>query len=107
MHLIILLIEDKMPRLRPIAVMLNLWLQVPKMGLERRFINEQVHTALLTDSADHPQPLTNPGVDSPRSVSNMFSTISYNKGAAVIRMTEHLLGTPTHTEGLKTYLNRR
>lgn len=74
------------------------------MGLGIRFINEQVHTSLLSDSANNPQPLTNPGVGSPSAVSGMFSTISYNKGAAIIRQTEHLLGFNIHESGLRKYL---
>lgn len=74
------------------------------MGLDTRFITEQVHASLLSDSSNNPQPLTNPGVGSPASVSAMFSTITYNKGAAVIRMTEHLLGTNVHRAGLRNYL---
>ncbi|XP_049870020.1 membrane alanyl aminopeptidase-like [Pectinophora gossypiella] len=74
------------------------------MGFETRFIVEQVHTSLLSDSANNPQPLTNPGVGSRQSVSQMFSTISYNKGASVIRMTEHLLGSDVHKSGLQNYL---
>nr|AAD31183.1 aminopeptidase N 1 [Lymantria dispar] len=77
---------------------------VEDMGFGTRFITEQVHTALLSDSANNPQPLTNPGVGSPSSVSAMFSTISYNKGAAVIRMTEHLLGFTVAEQGLRNYL---
>jgi aminopeptidase N len=77
------------------------------MGLARRFINEQVHTALLVDSADNPHPLTNPGVGSPASVSAMFSSISYNKGSVIIRMTEHLMGFENHREGLNRYLSKR
>ncbi|CAG9794996.1 unnamed protein product [Diatraea saccharalis] len=79
----------------------------PEMGLATRFITEQIHTALLSDSADNPHPLTNPGVGSPASVSAMFSTLSYNKGAAVIRMTEHLMGFENHLHGLRRYINTR
>nr|QUJ23886.1 aminopeptidase N [Telchin licus licus] len=74
------------------------------MGLATRFINEQVHTSLLSDSAANAHPLTNTGVGSPASVSAMFSTITYNKGASVIRMTEHLLGFEVHRRGLINYL---
>ncbi|CAK1599080.1 unnamed protein product [Parnassius mnemosyne] len=74
------------------------------MGLPTRFITEQVHAALLSDSTNNPHPLTNPGVGSPQSISAMFSTISYNKGAAIIRMTEHLLGFNVHRQGLRNYL---
>ncbi|CAH1647272.1 unnamed protein product [Spodoptera littoralis] len=78
--------------------------EVEEMGFDIRFVPEQVHTSLLSDSANNPHPLTNPGVGSPASVSAMFSTITYNKGAAVIRMTEHLLGRQIHDEGLAQYL---
>ncbi|XP_045518566.1 membrane alanyl aminopeptidase-like [Pieris brassicae] len=74
-----------------------------EMGFDTRFVIEQVHTSMLADSADN-HPLSNPNVGSPDDISNMFSTISYNKGAAIIRMTEHLLGTDVHTQGLRVYL---
>ncbi|GBP46443.1 Membrane alanyl aminopeptidase [Eumeta japonica] len=77
------------------------------MGFETRFIPEQVHTSLLSDSVITAHPLTNPGIGSPSAISNMFSTISYNKGAAIIRMTEHLLGFEVHRRGLHRYLETR
>nr|AAP37953.1 midgut aminopeptidase N3 [Helicoverpa armigera] len=77
---------------------------VEDMGLATRFINEQVHASLLSDSSIDAHPLTNPGVGSPAAVSAMFSTITYNKGASVIRMTEHLLGFEVHRAGLRKYL---
>ncbi|XP_063824395.1 membrane alanyl aminopeptidase-like [Ostrinia nubilalis] len=78
---------------------------IPEMGFEKRFINEQVHTSLLTDSANNPHPVTNPGVvHDPVQIRAMFSTISYNKGAAIIRQTEHLLGFNVHRQGLRRYL---
>lgn len=80
---------------------------VKEMEFETRFVVEQVHTALLADSNDNAHPLSNPGVGSPGAVSAMFSTISYNKGAAIIRQTEHLLGTEVHTLGLRKYLKLR
>ncbi|KOB73138.1 Aminopeptidase N3 [Operophtera brumata] len=74
------------------------------MGLETRFITEQIHTSLLSDSANNPHPLSTSSIGSPAAVSSMFSTLTYNKGAAVIRMTEHLLGFDVHREGLRNYL---
>lgn len=76
------------------------------MGFPTRFITEQVHAALLFDSSESAHPLSNP-VGSPSYVRDMFSTISYNKGAAIIRMTEHLLGTEVHEAGLRNYLKAR
>lgn len=74
------------------------------MGFEIRFIIEQVHTALLADSANYPHPLSHSGIGSPSSVSSMFSTLSYNKGASIIRQTEHLLSYDVHRQGLREYL---
>lgn len=77
------------------------------MGFDTRFITEQVHTSLLADSAETAHPLTNPNIGSPSSIRTMFSTISYNKGAAVIRMTEHLLGSEVNIQGLRNLLVER
>ncbi|OWR41734.1 aminopeptidase N3 precursor [Danaus plexippus plexippus] len=74
------------------------------MGLDSRFINEQLHTSLLADSSDTAHALTNPKVGSPSSIRGMFDTITYNKGASVIRMTEHLLGSEILEMGLQKYL---
>lgn len=77
------------------------------MGLDTRFVIEQTHASLLFDASNNPHPLTNPSVASPASISAMFSTISYNKGACIIRMTEHLLGHEVHRRGLQNYLKNR
>lgn len=77
------------------------------MGFETRFIVEQIHTALLSDSTAGAHPLSNTGIGSQAAASSMFSTITYNKGAAVIRMTEKLLGFEVHREGLRNYLRKR
>nr|AAC36148.1 aminopeptidase [Plodia interpunctella] len=77
------------------------------MGFETRFITEQVHTALLSDSAITAHPLSTSGIGSPSQVSSMFSTLSYNKGAAIIRQTEHLLGFEVHRQGLRNYLAQK
>jgi aminopeptidase N len=62
---------------------------------------------MLSDSANNPHPLTNTNVGSPDESWAMFSTITYNKGASVIRMTEHLLGSVVHKEGMRRYLKSR
>ncbi|KAL0882634.1 hypothetical protein ABMA27_001069 [Loxostege sticticalis] len=87
----------------------NVWLNEvePDMGLKIRFIDEQIHSSLLSDSANNPHPLTNPDVASPSDIMGMFSSISYNKGASIIRQTEHLLGHNVHRDGIRRYLNER
>ncbi|CAG4917333.1 unnamed protein product [Colias eurytheme] len=74
------------------------------MGFDTRFVVEQVHTAMLADSQNNPHALYHPHVGDPDEVWAMFSTISYNKGACIIRMTEHLLGFEVHRQGLRNYL---
>nr|AEA76302.1 aminopeptidase 8 [Mamestra configurata] len=79
----------------------------PEMGFETRFITEQVHVSLLSDATTSAHPLTDLGVNNPTSVSNHFSTITYAKGACVLRMTQHLLGNDTYVKGLRSYLQAR
>lgn len=77
------------------------------MGFETRFITEQVHVSLLSDAATSAHPITDLAVNNPTSVSNHFSTITYAKGACVLRMTQHLLGNDTYVSGLRSYLQAR
>ncbi|GBP46442.1 Membrane alanyl aminopeptidase [Eumeta japonica] len=79
----------------------------PDLGFDTRFIVEQVHSALFSDSLDSAHPLTDPTVNDPTSVSAHFSTITYARGAAVLRMTEHLLSRDTFVKGLRIYLKER
>ncbi|XP_059049701.1 membrane alanyl aminopeptidase-like [Achroia grisella] len=78
------------------------------LGYDTRFIVEQLHQALFSDSDDNTaHPLTNPTVNSPSSVSSHFSTITYAKGACILRMTRHLMGEEPFRDGLRLYLKRR
>lgn len=43
-------------------------------------------------------------VNSPADVSVAFDSISYNKGASVIRMIEHLMGSGNFQTALRAYL---
>lgn len=43
-------------------------------------------------------------VNTPTEISATFDSISYNKGAAVIRMMEHLMGKENFKLGLNEYL---
>ncbi|CAG5041325.1 unnamed protein product, partial [Parnassius apollo] len=79
----------------------------PELGYDIRFIVEQLQTVMIADSIDSAHALTNPAVNDPSSVSAHFSTITYARGASVIRMTQHLLGDSTFVKGLRRYLNER
>nr|WHB18094.1 membrane alanyl aminopeptidase-like protein [Dioryctria abietella] len=78
-----------------------------ELGYATRFIVEQLQVAMFSDSVDTAHPLTDPSVNDPVAVSAHFSTITYARGAAVLRMTQHLLGEDTYNNGLRLYLSER
>ncbi|XP_053604245.1 membrane alanyl aminopeptidase-like [Plodia interpunctella] len=78
-----------------------------ELGYSTRFIVEQLQVAMFSDSVDSAHPLTDPSVNDPNSVSGHFSTITYAKGACILRMTQHLLGEETYNNGLRIYLSER
>jgi aminopeptidase N len=71
--------------------------------LEKIYTVEQVQSAFQMDSLVTTHPMTNE-VNSPSQVSAMFDNISYNKGSAVIRMMEHMIGTDHFKAALQDYL---
>ncbi|XP_052740775.1 membrane alanyl aminopeptidase-like [Bicyclus anynana] len=79
----------------------------PDFGYDIRFIPEQVHQAMMSDSVDSAVPMNNPAVNDPSSVSAHFSVITYARGASILRMTQHFLGNDTYTKGLRRYLKAR
>ncbi|CAG2061684.1 unnamed protein product, partial [Timema podura] len=72
--------------------------------MEDQFVVRQVHTSLSSDSLESAHALSS-DVGSPSSVSSIFSTITYNKGASVIRMMEHFMTHETFRKGLSSYLS--
>lgn len=70
--------------------------------LHRNMINE-LHTAMELDMLDHSHPISIP-VKHPDEISEIFDTISYLKGASIIRMMDHFLGRTTLRHGLSSYL---
>ncbi|XP_014370421.2 membrane alanyl aminopeptidase-like [Papilio machaon] len=79
----------------------------PELGYDIRFIVEQLQTVMISDSIDTAHALTDPDVNSPSRVSAHFSSITYARGASIIRMTQHLLGNDTFVKGLRYYLSAR
>ncbi|CAF4959387.1 unnamed protein product [Pieris macdunnoughi] len=79
----------------------------PEMGFNTRFIVEQLRVSMLSDSVDSAHALTNPDVNDPASVSAHFSTITYARGASMLRMTQYLLGDGTFVKGLRKFLDAR
>lgn len=62
-------------------------------------------TALLTDGLNTTRPIEFP-VEAPRDAEAMFDVLTYQKGAAVLRMLESYLGTDQFRAGVRLYLER-
>lgn len=56
-----------------------------------------------SDSAIGTTPLTS-SASTPSDIATKFNTISYSKGASVIRMMAHFMGNDNFTAGLRAYL---
>lgn len=78
----------------------------PDWDLPLQFIVEQVHTAFRTDGLETSHPLTH-DVNTPSEISDIFDSISYNKGASVIRMIEHMIGSEKFRDALRDYLKQK
>ncbi|XP_064458599.1 putative aminopeptidase-2 [Ornithodoros turicata] len=72
-------------------------------------MTQYVSTALLmvfeSDSAVTSHSIVQP-VENPNEISSLFDTISYNKGAAVLRMLESFLSPEEFREGIAKYLRK-
>lgn len=79
----------------------------PSWNIKDRFILYDVHKVFAVDALASSYPLTRreEEVNAPAEISEMFSTISYNKGAAVLRMLSDFLTEPVFAKGLSSYLN--
>nr|CAD7409546.1 unnamed protein product [Timema cristinae] len=78
----------------------------PDWRLKEQFVVAQVHTAMSVDSLASTHAMS-ADVGSPTEIRTLFSSISYNKAAAVIRMTEHFITHDNFQEGLVNYLKDR
>ncbi|CAB3260810.1 unnamed protein product [Arctia plantaginis] len=76
----------------------------PAFELDNQFIVDYVHSALSADSSRFVNPMNWTGVATLPSVSAHFSTSSYAKGASVLRMMEHFVGSRNFRTALRYYL---
>jgi aminopeptidase N len=67
-------------------------------------VRDTVH-ALDIDSLDHTHPI-HQSAETPRQILALFDTITYDKAAAVLRMTESYLGPEAFRQGVNQYLTR-
>jgi aminopeptidase N len=73
--------------------------------MENQFVVDQVHSALSADGLKSHS--LSYDVNSPSEIRSMFSTISYNKGASILRMIERSYGEQVFYEALSNYLEDR
>ncbi|MBN3310819.1 AMPN Aminopeptidase, partial [Amia calva] len=68
----------------------------------------QIQSVFQVDSlaSSHPLSCKEQDVNTPDEIRELFDTITYSKGAAVLRMLSDLLTEEVFTEGLKTYLKK-
>ena len=67
---------------------------------------DQVHSAFKADSSSSTHPLSH-DVTTNREIQSIFDTITYNKGASILRMIEKTYGTDVFNDALIDYLNKR
>ncbi|XP_067012607.2 aminopeptidase N isoform X2 [Anabrus simplex] len=75
----------------------------PSWREDQRFIQKTVQQVLRTDALESSHPISVP-VNHPNQIRQIFDSISYSKGASIIRMMSHFLGEDTFRAGLKSYL---
>ncbi|XP_046858685.1 glutamyl aminopeptidase-like [Xenia sp. Carnegie-2017] len=76
----------------------------PDWNMNDAFINNDMFYALTLDALVTSHPILLP-VNHPDEINEIFDSITYNKGASVIRMLEYFLTRNTFTKGLTNYLN--
>lgn len=79
----------------------------PSWNIKDRFVLYDLHKVFAVDAlaSSHPLSRREDEVNEPAEISEMFNTISYNKGAAVLRMLSDFLTEPVFAKGLSSYLN--
>lgn len=78
----------------------------PEWEMESQFIVAQLQSIFASDALDSSEAMTS-AASSPTQISNKFSSISYAKGASVIRMMIYFLGEENYKLGIREYLNTK
>ncbi|XP_077376335.1 aminopeptidase N-like isoform X2 [Festucalex cinctus] len=79
----------------------------PTWNIKDQIILDDVQHVLSLDAlaSSHPLSRREDEVNTPAQISEIFNTISYSKGAAVLRMLSGFVGEPVFAKGLSSYLN--
>ncbi|XP_058129124.1 aminopeptidase A-like [Anopheles ziemanni] len=77
----------------------------PEWGIEEQFLIDDLHGVLNLDATLGSHPIVVP-VESPNQITEIFDTITYSKGASVIRMLEDFVTPDVFRQGVQNYLTR-
>ncbi|XP_071824973.1 aminopeptidase N-like isoform X3 [Apostichopus japonicus] len=75
----------------------------PTWKMMEQFLAEDLHRVFALDALGSSHPVRVP-VNSPAEISEIFDTISYAKGASILRMLNNILSEETFRRGLNRYL---
>lgn len=71
-----------------------------------QFVVEQHQSALIADGFETSLPMTREGVSSKSQIAGMGDTITYNKGASIVRMMNLLFG-ESFEAALRAYIQQK
>ncbi|KAF7991209.1 hypothetical protein HCN44_002771 [Aphidius gifuensis] len=78
---------------------------MPDWGVMDRFLPETLHGVLITDSKISSHPIVQ-SVNNPDEITAIFDSITYSKGASVLRMLNNFIGNEIFNNGITKYLNK-
>lgn len=78
----------------------------PSWRTSDQFVVQDMQSVLKLDTYSSSHPVS-ASVSHPDEIDEIFDSISYGKGAAIIRMMDHFLTTPIFKSGLTNYLKKR
>ncbi|XP_061386751.1 membrane alanyl aminopeptidase-like [Musca vetustissima] len=78
----------------------------PEYDMDQQFVLKQTHLIFDLDATANSQPLSHPeeNINTPSEVAYKFSSIGYNKGAAILRMICNLMGRENYDNAIRDYL---
>ncbi|KAL2093494.1 hypothetical protein ACEWY4_010806 [Coilia grayii] len=79
----------------------------PDWNVKDLIVLDDVHRVFAVDAlaSSHPLSFDEDDIYKPEQITELFDTISYSKGASVLRMLSDFLTEPVFLQGLKTYLS--
>lgn len=78
---------------------------LPEYEVWMQFVNDSYNNALVLDALNNSHPIEVP-VEHPSEIEEIFDSISYDKGASVIRMLYNYIGDESFRKGMTAYLNK-